>query len=140
MRNHRDNLIFRLLIPVGIVMLVPAAALLAEDKETTTAIYGMMEEKGYRCLECHDVEVKVVGPSWKEVSSRRKEDHWAFATIRYKLSKDSAGRHGIQGWSSGNYGEAKMPHHEVSDADAQRIAQWILGLDQPKVPLIVKKK
>ncbi len=140
MGNYRDNLFFTPLIASGFVMLVSAADLLADDGTMTTAMYGMMEEKGYRCLECHDVEVRVVGPSWKEVSARRKENPWAMALIRYKLSEETAGRFGIKASSSGTYGEAIMPHHEVSDSDAQRIAQWILGLDQPKVPLVVKKK
>ncbi len=140
MGNYRDNLFFTPLIASGFVMLVSAADVLADDETTVTTMYGMMKEKGYRCLECHDVEVKVVGPSWKEVSARRKGNPWATALIRYKLSEETAGRFGVKATSSGTYGEAIMPHHEVSDADAQRIAQWILGLDQPKVPLVVKQK
>ncbi len=83
MGNYRDNLFFTPLIASGFVMLVSAADVLADDETTVTTMYGMMKEKGYRCLECHDVEVKVVGPSWKEVSARRKGNPWATALIRY---------------------------------------------------------
>ena len=119
---------------------IPAADLLASEDEKTKAMYEMMQEKGYRCLQCHDVEVKVVGPSWKEVSAKRQDEPWATALIRYKLSEDSAGVYGRTEASAGHYGEAKMPHHEISDEDVQKNAQWILGLDESKVRLAIQKK
>ncbi len=55
MGNYRDNLFFTPLIASGFVMLVSAADVLADDETTVTTMYGMMKEKGYRCLECRDV-------------------------------------------------------------------------------------
>ena len=130
----------RTLIVSGFVATMPFANVSGDEQNESKAMYEMIDEKGYRCLECHDVELKVVGPSWKEVSARRKGDPWAMALIRYKLSEEGAGIYGFRGSSSGEYGDAVMPHHEISDEDAQKITQWILGLDKPKVSLVVEKK
>ncbi len=140
MQQFSKSWLLRLLMVSGFLVSIPVANLLASEDEKTKAMYEMMQEKGYRCLQCHDVEVKVVGPSWKEVSAKRKGEPWATALIRYKLSEDSAGVYGRTEASAGQYGEAKMPHHEISDEDAQKIAQWILGLDESKVRLAIQKK
>ena len=133
----------RLLALGGLIATIPVASVLAEshDDKNKQEIYQLMKEKGYRCLECHDVEAKVVGPSWKEVSAARKDDAWPKALITYKLSEGAAGDGHYRGSeaSSGNYGtQASMPHHEISDEDAQRIASWILGLDESRVRLTVE--
>ena len=132
----------RLLALGGLIASIPVADVLADslDNKKKQEMYQLMKEKGYRCLECHDVEAKVVGPSWKEVSASRKDDAWPKALITYKLSEGAAGDGHYRGseGSTGNYGEARMPHHGVSDEDAQRIASWILGLDESKVRLAVE--
>jgi len=140
MRHFPNNWLLILLIVSGFIATIAVADALAGEDEKTKAMYGMMQEKGYRCLECHDVEVRVVGPSWKDVSARRRGDTWATALISYKLSEGSAGEYGNSEVSAGQYGEAEMPHHEISDEDAQKIAQWILGLDESRLRLAIERK
>lgn len=135
-----NNQLLRLLIVSASVATIPIADVLASEGEETKATYAMMQEKGYRCLECHDVEIKVVGPAWKEVSARRKNDKWATAMITYKLSEEGASEYGNREVSVGQYGEAVMPHHDISDEDAQRIARWIMGLDESELRLAIEKE
>ena len=141
MPRFPNNRLLRLLVLGSLIAAIPFADVLADshgDKKKQE-MYQLMQEKGYRCLECHDVEAKIVGPSWKEVSASRKDDAWPKALITYKLSEGAAGDGHYRGSeaSTGNYGEAKMPHHEISDEDAQRIASWILGLDESKVRVAI---
>jgi cytochrome c len=82
---------------------------------TTAEIYQLMKDKGYHCLECHDVENRVVGPSWREIAANRNGYQWAHALIVYKISSGSVGE----------YGTVPMPHNEVLDEDLDAIAGWI---------------
>jgi cytochrome c551/c552 len=97
----------------------------APSSTDTDAIYRLMKERGYRCLECHDVDRRVVGPPWKEVAAKRHAYKWAQELIANKISVGSVGE----------YGTRPMPHNEVTDEDADLIANWILSLWQyaPKV-------
>jgi len=140
MRQLSNNQLLRGLIVSAFVATIPIADVLASEDEETKAIYAMMQEKGYRCLECHDVEIKVMGPAWREVSARRKYDTWATAMITYKLSEGSASEYGYREVSAGQYGEAEMPHHEISDEDSQRIARWIMGLDESRLRFAIEKE
>lgn len=84
----------------------------------TQAIYQLMKDRGYRCLECHDVEKRVVGPPWKEVAAKRRSHKWAEQLIAYKIAAGSVGE----------YGTVAMPHNEVADEDLGIIVPWILSL------------
>ena len=140
MPRFPNNWFLRLLVLGSLIAAIPVADVLADTEEERKQMYQLMQEKGYRCLECHDVEVKVVGPSWKEVSANRKDDAWPKALITYKLSEGAAGDGHYRGSeaSAGQYGEAEMPHHEISDEDAQKIATWILGLDESRMRLAIE--
>lgn len=140
MPRFPNNWFLRLLILSGLIATIPIADVLADENKKQKEMYQLMQEKGYRCLECHDVEARIVGPSWKEVSANRKDEAWPTALITYKLSEGTAGDGHYRGSeaSTGEYGKAEMPHHEISDEDAQKIATWILGLDESKVRLAVE--
>jgi len=75
--------------------------------------------KSRGCLACHAVDRKVVGPSFKDVANK------------YKPDADGAGKIAtrIRGGSSGAWGSIPMPANAgVSPAEAQALAQWIMGL------------
>jgi len=78
----------------------------------------LIKERGYRCLECHDVDKKVVGPAWKEVAAKRKSHKWAEELIVFKLSNGSVGE----------YGTVELTHNDVRQEDARVLAKWILSL------------
>lgn len=74
------------------------------------------------CTACHQVEAKVVGPSYKDVSAKYKGDATAVDTLTARV---------IAG-GTGVWGEIPMPpkggRMDVSDADVKTIVEWILTL------------
>lgn len=72
----------------------------------------------YGCLSCHKQDVKVVGPAYKDVRAKYLHDPDAIEKIMGQI------RHG----GTGKWGAAVMPPFTaVSDADAKRLAEWIMA-------------
>jgi cytochrome c551/c552 len=72
----------------------------------------------YGCLACHNVSAKVVGPAYKDVAAKYREDPLALDKISQQ----------IHNGGSGKWGPVIMPPFPmVSDAEARILAQWILG-------------
>jgi len=93
--------------------LVLAAPAFAVDMAAGKALY----EK-YDCHTCHKVDVKVVGPAYKDVAAKYKGQ----AGIEDKLvAKVKAG-------GSGNWGKVPMlPHPNVPEADLHTLVEWVLA-------------
>lgn len=88
------------------LMFVPAIAFASED---------LSKKNG--CIACHAVDKKLVGPSFKDISSK------------YKSKKDGAaylaGK--IRSGGAGVWGPIPMPAQaHVKEEDAKKIADWIL--------------
>ncbi len=75
--------------------------------------------KSKACLSCHQVEKKVVGPSFKDVAKKYKGDANAQTHIAGVIKNGSKGV-----W--GAVPMAKQP--QVNDADAAKLAAWIMSL------------
>jgi cytochrome c len=74
--------------------------------------------KAKACMACHTVNSKLVGPSYKDVAAKYAKDAGAEARLVQKIQKGS----------SGTWGPIPMPANpQVSDADAQTLAKWILA-------------
>jgi cytochrome c len=72
----------------------------------------------YGCLSCHQPNNKVVGPAYKDVRAKYLHDPDAIEKIMAQI------HHG----GTGKWGTAVMPPFTaVSDADARRLAQWIMA-------------
>lgn len=70
------------------------------------------------CMTCHQMEKKVLGPSYKEVAAKYKGSAGAEATLVKKV-KDGG---------KGVWGDMVMPPNaHVKDADIQAIVKWILA-------------
>ena len=70
------------------------------------------------CLGCHAVASKLVGPAYVEVAAKYGNDKAAIAD----LAKS------IRAGGSGKWGDMAMPPQgQLSDADARRLATWILN-------------
>ncbi|MSQ80242.1 MAG: c-type cytochrome [Candidatus Methylopumilus sp.] len=82
------------------------------------AAEALAQKRG--CFACHSVEKKVVGPSYKEVASKYKNDKGAQTKL---VAKVKAG-------GSGVWGPVPMPANspQVKDEDIKTIVQWILSL------------
>lgn len=74
--------------------------------------------KAKACMACHTVASKLVGPAYKDVAAKYAKDAGAEARLVQKIQKGS----------SGTWGPIPMPANpQVSDADAQTLAKWILA-------------
>ena len=70
------------------------------------------------CLSCHGIDRRIVGPSFKEVSSRYKGQPDAEARLLERLRKGSR-----DAW-----GPIPMPPNpDLAEADARQLIQWVLG-------------
>ena len=70
------------------------------------------------CMSCHSVERKLVGPSYKEVAAKYSGQKDAADKLAVKIMKGG----------SGVYGAVAMPANtQVTDAEALKLASWILG-------------
>ena len=75
--------------------------------------------KANNCMSCHTVEKKVVGPSYKDVAKKHGNDASKADMLAAKIIKGG----------SGVYGSGAMPANpKVSEADAKKLATWILAL------------
>ena len=76
--------------------------------------------KSRSCMACHGVEKKIVGPSFKDIAARYAGQSDATNLLAGKI---------IQG-GSGVWGPVPMPaNNQVSPAEAQKLATWVLSLE-----------
>jgi len=88
-----------------------AASASAEDQTALATKSG--------CLACHQVEMKVVGPAYKDVAAKYKGQDGALDMLAAKVK---AGGVGV-------WGQIPMPPNvNVSDEDIKTIVAWILSL------------
>jgi len=70
------------------------------------------------CMGCHQVDKKLVGPSYKDVAAKYKGDKGALAKLSAK----------VKSGGSGVWGPVPMPANAgVSDADIKTVVEWILA-------------
>ena len=70
------------------------------------------------CLGCHATAVKLVGPAYKDVAAKYADQPDATEM----LAKS------IRAGGTGKWGEMAMPpQSQLSEADAKKLAAWILG-------------
>ena len=74
------------------------------------------------CTACHQVDTKVVGPAYKEVAAKYKDQEGAVDMLTEKAIAGGVG----------NWGQVPMPakggRADVSDEDVRTIVEWILTL------------
>jgi cytochrome c len=101
-------------------LLLPLLA--AATFATAQAADGEAIVKKARCIACHAVDQKRVGPAYKDVAAKYRGD----ATIAPVLFDKV--RHG----GSGNWGQIPMiphPADKISDEDLKAAIQWVLALE-----------
>ena len=90
-----------------------AAGTLAADSKTGDAL-----TKSSGCTACHSLDKKLVGPAFKEVAAKYKNDKGAEAAL---VKKVKAG-------GKGAWGEVPMPPNaHVKDDDIKSMVRWILS-------------
>ena len=109
MKQNLSTLLLPLLAATQLVFATPATA----SEEIV---------KKARCVACHAVDSKRVGPAYKDVAAKYKGDAKAPAVLFEKV------RHG----GSGNWGTVPMMPHpadKISDDDLKLAVAWILSLE-----------
>jgi cytochrome c len=99
-----------------IAVLAAAAAVLG----VLAAPAGANEQlaKKHNCFACHQVDKKVVGPSYKDVATKYAGDKAAAGKLFDKVKKGGAGV----------WGQVPMPPNPaVPDADVKALVTWILS-------------
>ncbi len=81
---------------------------------------GLANVKKSGCMNCHAVEMKLVGPSYKDVAAKYKGDPTAEGKLLKKLNDGG----------SGTWGTMPMPAQKgkMSDAEFKETVGWILSL------------
>jgi cytochrome c len=98
-------------------VVIAAAAALALSAGVASADQALAQKSA--CMSCHQVDKKVVGPSFKDVAKKYKGDAKASDALVGVIKKGG----------KGNWGTVPMPPHpQVSDADAKKLADWVLSL------------
>ena len=70
------------------------------------------------CLACHQIDKKLVGPSYKDIAAKNKTDKDAEKKLAAKIR---AGGVGV-------WGQVPMPANPaVSEAEAVTLAKWVLA-------------
>jgi cytochrome c len=75
------------------------------------------------CLECHSVDKKVIGPAYRDIAERYRNNPRARAMLIQKVKKGGKGN-----WTAVT-GGVPMPAHSprLSDAEIQRLVDWVLS-------------
>ena len=71
-----------------------------------------------KCMMCHDVEKKKMGPAFKEISAKYKGDKAAEAMLADSMLN------GVKD----KWGKIPMAAQKIAPVDAQQLSKWILTL------------
>ena len=70
------------------------------------------------CMSCHAVDRKILGPAFKDVAAKYKDNKGAADMLAAKIVKGG----------SGVWGAVPMPANpQVNEAEAKQLVQWILS-------------
>ena len=97
-----------------IAVTAAAAALMAQNAMAADAA-KLAQAKG--CMACHQIDKKVVGPSYKDVAKKYAGQGDAADKLATKIQKGG----------SGVWGTVPMPPNNVTPAEAKELATWVLA-------------
>lgn len=94
-------------------------ALAALSAVSAPALADLALANAKNCMACHQMDKKLVGPAYKEVAAKYAGQKDAVDKLSAKIIKGG----------SGVWGPVPMPaNSQVSEADAKKLASWILSL------------
>lgn len=74
--------------------------------------------KQKNCLACHATDKKLVGPAYKDIAAKYKNDKAAPASLAKKIREGGVGV----------WGQIPMPANpQVTEQEAQTLAKWVLS-------------
>jgi cytochrome c len=99
-------------------VVVAGFALAVAGKAAAGDADGMQLATKYKCLTCHGVDKKLVGPGFKDIAKKYAGDAGALEKLEAK----------VRDGSTGVWGQIPMPPNSVPDADLKTLVEWILSL------------
>lgn len=69
------------------------------------------------CLNCHQIDTKLVGPPYKQVAAKYRGDPKAEDRLVKKV---------LEG-GYGNWGDIPMPANPITEAEAHTLVKWVLS-------------
>ncbi len=86
------------------------------ERDIQTAGYNLAMARN--CLSCHAVDKRLVGPAYKDMAAKYKNDKTALEALAAKIQKGSAGV----------WGPIPMPANpQVTPDEAKKLAVWVLS-------------
>jgi cytochrome c len=119
--------------------MIAVAGLMAAASASATDMPAIVKDGGYQCAGCHQVDKKLVGPAWRDVSKfyNGKMDKSAGGkTLKEALNGKNAKDHLIEHISKGGagiWGKVPMSANDptgAKKADIEKIVDFILGLEK----------
>jgi S-disulfanyl-L-cysteine oxidoreductase SoxD len=101
-------------IKSGVTTATPAAASASAAALSTADVMPTLQK--YACIACHGMDNKLVGPSFKEIAAKQGKRADALAYLAGK----------IKNGGQGVYGQIPMPAQSIQEAEALRVAQWLV--------------
>lgn len=98
----------RIFLGLTIALLAPASSMAASASEQS-------------CRACHVMDTTLVGPGFNQIAARYKGDADAIQKLKTSMLEGSAGK-----WGS----IAMPPNKELTAAEADRFAHWIMSLNK----------
>ncbi|GAB6077582.1 c-type cytochrome [Hydrogenobaculum acidophilum] len=98
------------------MMLALAGVMFTQISAMAISPQALAQEKG--CFACHAIDHKVVGPAWKDVAAKY---HHNPKYVPYLAKMIRSGNSGI-------WGPVPMPPQNVTQAQAEELARFILSL------------
>ena len=97
----------------------PCAALLLGVLAAAPVMASEDLAKQKACLACHQIDKKLVGPSYKDIAAKYKTDKDAEKKLAVK----------VRAGGTGVWGQIPMPANpSVSEAEAATLVKWILAM------------
>lgn len=122
-----------------IVSMMAVAGLMMAGSAAALEMPAVVKEGGFQCAGCHQVEKKLVGPSWRDISkfyNGKMEKTPAGKTLKDVLGGKTAEAHLIEKISKGGkgtWGAIPMSPNDASgakQADVKKLAEFILSIEK----------
>ena len=99
----------------ALIAITAAAGALFAQNALAADPAKLAQAKG--CMACHQIDKKVVGPSYKDVAKKYAGQADAADKLATKIQKGG----------SGVWGTVPMPPNNVTPAEAKELATWVLA-------------
>ena len=107
-------------VPAPVVATPAPVPAVAEVKAAPPVAPELQLAQAKKCMACHAVDKKLVGPAWKDVAAKYRGQKGAEAKLIEKVAKGG----------SGVWGPVPMPPNspQVRDGDIKTLVRFILNL------------